>query len=411
MKKNTLFTNDNLYILSGMNSESVDLIYLDPPFNSKRIYAAPLGSKAQGTGFIDIWKWQDVNEYYLEKLVNDYPELVDFIKSIKKIHSNAMKAYITYMTQRLIELHRVLKKTGSIYLHCDPTASHYLKVMMDGIFGHDNFRNEVVWCYKGPSASKKDFSRKHDIILRYSKGDVAYFSTDSIKIPYDEKTLKRRAYGESKKGGIPFKGKELQEYEKGRNPYDWWDDIPSGGQISRNELLGYPTQKPIKLLSRIIKASSNAGDIVLDPFCGCATTCVAAQELGRKWIGIDIEEPAAELLVERLSDSAGLFKDFAHRKDIPIRTDVKKEPITGSIKERLYGQQHGKCEGCGRSFEIYDFEVDHIVPKSKGGGDYYENYQLLCGNCNRIKGDRPMEFLNMKIEERRKTLGKITFGG
>ena len=145
--QNTLFTNDNLFILNGLNSEIADLIYLDPPFNSKRTYSAPIGSKSAGASFKDMWTWQDVNEAYLDKLIEKYPALVDFINSIEATHSKAMKAYITYITQRMIELHRVLKKTGSIYLHCDPTASHYLKQMMDCIFGRDNFRNEIVWCY------------------------------------------------------------------------------------------------------------------------------------------------------------------------------------------------------------------------------------------------------------------------
>ena len=143
---NTLYTNDNLYILHGLNSESVDLIYLDPPFNSKRIYSGPIGSKAAKASFKDMWTWADVNEAYLEKLVDQYPALVSFIESIYGLHSSAMMAYITYMTQRLIELHRVLKPTGSLYLHVDPTASHYLKLVLDRIFGKRNFRNEIAWC-------------------------------------------------------------------------------------------------------------------------------------------------------------------------------------------------------------------------------------------------------------------------
>ena len=177
------------------------------------------------------------------------------------------------------------------------------------------------------------------------------------------------------------------------------------------ERTGYPTQKPLALLHRIIKASSNEADVVLDPFCGCATTCVAAQQLNRKWIGIDIEKQAAQLLVERLSDDAGLFKNFVHRLDVPQRTDLKIEPITLTIKQQLFQQQNGECKACGTSFDIQHFEVDHIVPKAKGGGDYYENYQLLCGNCNRIKGDRPMEYLRTKIETRQRLLkDKLSFG-
>jgi site-specific DNA-methyltransferase (adenine-specific) len=144
--QNTLYTNDNLFILNGLNSNLVDLIYLDPPFNSKRFYSAPIGSKAAGSSFKDMWTWEDVNEAYLEILATKYPALTTFIASTGIIHSKAMKAYLTYMAQRVIEMHRVLKDTGSLYLHCDPTASHYLKVVLDEIFGRDNFRNEIARC-------------------------------------------------------------------------------------------------------------------------------------------------------------------------------------------------------------------------------------------------------------------------
>jgi site-specific DNA-methyltransferase (adenine-specific) len=322
-----------------------------------------------------------------------------------------MSAYLTYMAQRVIEMHRILKDTGSIYLHCDPTASHYLKGLLDMIFGKNNFRNEIVWGYTGPSSAKKRFPAKHDIILCYTKTDNYVFNADDVRIPYDDATLKRRSYAETKKRGIAFQGKTIKEYENGKIPSDWWSDIPSGGQISSNERVGYPTQKPLALLHRIIKASSNEGDIVLDPFCGCATTCVAAQQLGRKWIGIDIAEQAVDILVERLSNDAGFFKDFVNTTLIPQRTDIKIEEPNQSIKERLYKDQNGLCNGCGKDFEIWNLEIDHKIPKAKGGGDYYENYQLLCSSCNKIKGDRPMEYLRMKIETRKNMLKeKIIFG-
>jgi len=207
---------------------------------------------------------------------------------------------------------------------------------------------------------------------------------------------------------------DTSDAEKGFNinqgiPRDVWY-IPhlTGGN---KEKTGYPTQKPLAVLHRIIKASSNKGDIVLDPFCGCATTCVAAQQLGRKWIGIDIEKQAVGILVERLSDDAGLFKDFVNTSIVPQRTDVTAEPPSQSVKERLYKEQNCLCNACGNEFEIRNLEIDHIIPKAKGGGDYYENYQLLCGSCNRIKGDRPMEYLRTKIEAREKLMkDKIIFG-
>ena len=390
---NTLYTGDNLYILNGMNSESVDLIYLDPPFNSKRIYSAPVGSKSAGASFKDMWSWQDIDEYYLEGL-RDYPLMVEFIHSID---DRAMKAYITYMAQRLVELYRVLKATGSIYLHIDPTASHYLKVIMDKIFGKNNFRNEIVWHYYNiASTSKTFFGRKHDIILFYAKGKKNIFNFDNVRDNYSENS------NWVKHGGYA-KDDRYKPNPKGKLPHDVWA-IPTINNMSK-ERTGYPTQKPLTLLRRIIEASSDEGDVVFDPFCGCATAMVAAQQLNRRWIGIDIEAKAADILIQRLSDDAGFFKDFIHTFDIPLRTDIIEISANDTpLKERLYKEQNKACNGCETEMDIQHFEVDHIIPQSKGGGNYYENYQLLCGNCNRIKGNRPMEYLRLQIAERHKHL-------
>jgi len=410
---NTLYTNDNLYVLSGMNSTSVDLIYLDPPFNSKRMYAAPVGSKAAGASFKDMWSWKDVDEYYLDTLASQFPILARYIANVGVVHSKPMMAYLTYMSQRMIEMHRILKDTGSLYLHCDPTASHYLKILLDFIFGKNNFRNEIVWCYTGPSGSKKNFPAKHDTILRYSKSDAFIFNADLIRIPYKALHTDKGKNAKIWKTEGKLQDETVrQEYiEKGKIPEDFWIDIPSGGHLSPNERTGYPTQKPLALLYRIIRASSNEDDIVLDPFCGCATTCVAAQQLGRRWIGIDLEKQSVSILVERLSNDAGLFKDFVATDQIPKRTDIHEVEPSKSIKQRLYKEQNGKCNACGTAFEIHHLEIDHIFPKAKGGGDYYENYQLLCGSCNRIKGDRTMEYLRLKIETRERMMKiKIFFG-
>ncbi|MDR1102639.1 MAG: HNH endonuclease [Tannerella sp.] len=405
---NTLYTNDNLFILNGLNSQLVDLIYLDPPFNSKRFYSAPVGSRAAGTSFKDMWTWQDVNEAYLETLAGNYPALTTFIASVGVIHGKAMKAYLTYMAQRIIEMHRVLKNTGSLYLHCDPTASHYLKVVLDEIFGKDNFRNEIAWCYRGAGYPKNDFGRRHDVLLRYSKTQTCTFNLDAVREEYAPATRERFThYIGNKRNGKDFGRQTLNPL--GKQPDDWWQIQPIAP--SSKERTGYPTQKPLALLHRIIKASSNEGDIVFDPFCGCATTCVAAQQLDRKWIGIDIEKLAVTILVRRLSDDAGLFKNFVNTAIIPQRTDVQIIEPSKSIKERLYKEQNGLCNGCKTQFEIRNLEIDHIIPKSKGGGDYYENYQLLCSSCNRMKGDRPMEYLRMKRNKEEELLkDKIIFG-
>jgi len=405
---NTLYTNDNLFILNGMNSNLVDLIYLDPPFNTKRIYSAPIGSKAAGLSFKDMWTWQDVNEAYLDTLADKYPSLTKFIATIGGIHSKAMMAYLTYMAQRIVEMHRVLKDTGSLYLHCDPTASHYLKILLDDIFGKNNFRNEIIWCYKRPSAPKqRQLPRLHDIIFWYSKGKEWTFNGEDIRVPYAQSSIDRAGYAANVSkmtdGGV------VELKEGGKLPEDWWD-IPMLKGNSK-EATGYPTQKPLALLHRIIKTSSNEGDIVFDPFCGCATTCVAAQQLGRKWIGIDIEKQAASILIERLSNDAGLFKDFMNTAIVPQRTDIEIELPSASAKNQLYKEQNGLCNACGTEFDIWNLEIDHIIPKAKGGGDYYENYQLLCSSCNKIKGNRPMEYLRLKIKTREEMMeNKIIFG-
>ena len=412
---NTLYTKDNLFILNGMNSNLVDLIYLDPPFNSKRFYSAPIGTKAAGTSFKDIWTWQDVNEAYLDALADEYPALTKFIATTGEVHSKAMMAYLTYMAQRIIEMHRVLKDTGSLYLHCDPTASHYLKIILDEIFGKNNFRNEIIWCYSIGGKSKRTFGKKHDTIYFYSKGNNYTFNADGAtiarKLNSHMKVVKDE-HGREYQEKIDKKTKKSYRYyiDEGKIAEDYWIGIEALNREAK-ERTGYPTQKPLALLQRIIKASSNEGDIVFDPFCGCATTCVAAQQLNRKWIGIDIEKQAVGILIERLSDVAGLFRDFVNTAIVPQRTDIQVELPSSSVKERLYKEQNGLCNACGTKFDIRHLEIDHIIPKAKGGGDYYENYQLLCSSCNKIKGDRPMEYLRLKIKTREEMMeNKIIFG-
>ena len=424
---NTLFTGDCLYVLNGMNSESVDLIYLDPPFNSKRFYSAPVGSKAAGASFKDMWSWEDVDEAYLERMIDDYPYLVQFIQSVRVIHGKAMMSYITYMTQRIIELHRVLKPTGSLYLHCDPTASHYLKIVLDRVFGKGNFRNEVVWKkYAGrKNNAKSKFTTQHDTILFYVKSSEGKFFP--LFIPHSKKEINKK-YKHIDESGKKYRlawgrayqltGKQRRIYledSPGRAIGNLWVEDDLQLNTSSAERVGYPTQKPIKLLERVIKASSNEGDTILDPFCGCATTCVAAQQLNRKWIGIDIEKKSAELVVNRLSDDAGLFSDFIHLIKPSVRTDIEITDITDTknkkqVKEKL-GKEYGKvCNACGMD-DYKNLEIDHIVPKSKGGQDTYGNYQLLCGNCNRRKGNSTMEHLRAKIAKCEQHMKyEITFG-
>lgn len=298
---NTLFYGDNLLILRDyVPDESVDLIYLDPPFNSNRNYnvlfkdESGTDSESQIVAFEDTWHWGAAAAHEFDELVtNSSPAVSDMISALRGfIGTNQMMAYLVMMTARLVELHRVLKPTGSLYLHCDPTASHYLKIVLDTIFGMDHFLNEIVWHYTGGGRSKTYFSHKHDIIFWYRKGSKWTFNPDLIRVPYKETS-------NYAKGGITGKsGKIYLPNPDGTVPDDTWD-IPIINPLS-NERLGYPTQKPLALLERIIQASSNEGDIVLDPFAGCGTTIAAAEKLNRRWIGIDITHLSIALLKYRL---------------------------------------------------------------------------------------------------------------
>ena len=390
-----MWTGDCLYVLRGMNSASVDLIYLDPPFNSNADYAAPIGSQAAGAAFRDTWNLSDVDVEWINLIEDRHPQLY---RALLAAMTPSDKAYLVYMAARLLELRRVLKPDGSVYLHCDPTMSHYLKLVMDSIFGRHNYRNEVIWCYTGPGTSRaRQFNRKHDVIHWYTGGGERWtFNADAVRIPH-------KALHTNVKGAAidePLTRERRDEYlKRGKVPETWWPDFSPVGRL-HNERVGYPTQKPLALLDRIIRASSNPGDVVMDPFCGCATTCVAADDLGRDWIGIDISPKAAELVVRRIADRQGLFRDIVHRTDIPKRSDLGKLPRYNSNENRqwLYGLQAGNCAGCGEHFQMRHFEVDHIISRGKGGTDHVENLQLLCGNCNRVKGNRGMEYLRTKLQ-------------
>lgn len=308
-KDKTVFIGDNLPIMQGMNSESVDLIYLDPPFNSKRQYSAPEGTQAAGSTFKDTWGQGDVNEGDYEKLIELVPQLGIAIQATREVHGIGMSSYLIMMAARLIEMKRLLKETGSIYLHCDPTASHYLKLIMDAIFGEKNFRNEIIWSYRTGGVSQQHWPRKHDTLIFYVNSDS-----------YNHNPLQERVHYEK----AFFTSEQTADGKFFADVYirDVWEDIKPLINVS-NERAGYPTQKPLALLERIIEASSKRGEIVFDPFCGYATTLVAADRLQRKWIGIDISEKAVELVNERIKEDQGLFADITIRNDVPRRTDLE----------------------------------------------------------------------------------------
>lgn len=320
VENRTIFCDDNLDILTGINSECIDLIYLDPPFNKNKKFTAPIGTSAEGASFTDIFREEDIKKDWLVTIQEDHPELSRYLNGIRGVGKPYNFAYLAYMAIRLIECHRVLKSTGSVYLHCDPTMSHYLKTVMDCIFGEDNFRNEVIWQYFMGGKSNQDFARKHDVILRYAKGDSWTFNLPRV--------IRRLDYK-------PSLGDDSKHAKSGKDELGYWTMVrcPDVWQIRSvfnmsNEYVGYPTQKPVALLERIIKASSNEGDMVLDPFCGCATTCVVAEKLDRQWIGVDISIKAYDLVRERLSKEAAdpndllKYQNVIHmRTDPPKRTD------------------------------------------------------------------------------------------
>lgn len=397
----TMWTGDNIYILRGMNSESVDLIYLDPPFNSKTNYAAPIGSKAAGAAFKDTWSLSDIDAEWINLLEGKHPALQRVLLAAT---TNSDKSYLVYMAVRLLELKRILKSTGSIYLHCDPTMSHYLKLVMDAIFGKRNFRNEVVWRYKKyQKAQMRYFTRNSDRLLFY----VASSAADGCFSPVFEKLKKpkrflKRVWDKETKRIVNAKDNDgrVQYMTVHEEKVDEVWEIPYIMPASK-ERVGYPTQKPLKLLQRIIKASCPDDGVVLDPFCGCATACIAAEIEQRQWAGIDISPKAAELVKQRFLDDIGRVTfDGIVRTDIPKRTDLGKLPPYNCKENRtkLYGEQAGYCAGCSTHFELRNLEVDHIIAQKKGGGDDLDNLQLLCGNCNRVKGDRGMEYLRVKLQ-------------
>ena len=371
----TLYGGDCLDVLKdelALPTGSVDLIYLDPPFNSKSNYNLPFKNKGKHKdvkpveAFKDTWTWGDKEEKILESLSSgpSTKYLADIIRLSQKLNQMQRKistsAYLANMAIRLIPMKRVLKDTGSIYLHCDPTASYYLRLLLDAIFGQENFRNEIIWSYKTGGTSKKWFGRKHDVILFYTNGSKYTFNLQKEKA-YTKSSSRKAGIINYGAGSAEFFEDAFGVYNK-VNMRDVWEISYINSQS--RERTGYPTQKPKALLSRIIKSSSNVGDVILDPFCGCGTTVHVAERLGRKWIGIDISTFSVGLIKTRILNNfpklnAADIRSIGSPTDIASARKLAKEPF--EFEKWVCGQigAHGMYKNPGAKGR--DGGVDGVI--------------------------------------------------
>ena len=454
----TLFISDNLPVLRGIDSESIDLIATDPPFNKGVKAFEGITAAGENISYKDVWTWSDVQQEWWTTIREEHRNLYEVIDAANHAAGDDMGAFLCWLGVRVLEMHRVLKDTGSMYLHCDSTASAWLKAMLDAVFGRRNFRNEIVWRrYGSHNDARRKWGRVHDTILFYSKTDDCIW-TNEAREPYDDEYI-AKAYKYSDDsgryttaplharglsgGGYDFEWRGLRDIwrfsierldamdaeglihwpERGSVPrrkvyLDEKRGLPARdlildiGLAPKAETTGYPTQKPLALYERIIKASSNPGDVVLDPFAGCATTAIAAERLGRGWVAIDLNDPAREIIRDRLEREAQLPVDndswdraIHVTTDPPERTDdgdaVAPELVVVSrkrsaprmsrreVREHLMLSNGMRCQGCGWEPPYLDYlQVDHKKPRSLGGVDEMDNFALLCDPCNRLKSNK-----------------------
>ena len=469
-----MWINDNIEVLRGINSDCVDLIYLDPPFNSNVNYPIGRGQNRGEEGFRDIWTLDDINIYEHGEMADRDPGAYAVINAARAAHGKGMMAYLIMMALRLIEMHRVLRPSGSIYLHCDDTAGHYLKLLMDAIFGKDNYLNALTWRRAVAHNDAKRYGRIADYILFYKKsGDDPHTwnpvmeskSDEEIKESYPSTDSDGRRFRSDNITGAGAEGTESIEpwknYDVASRGRHWAPPLRSqyADYIEQNFIPGYksiqgvharldaldaaglihhprrgfwpglkryaeadqgvapqsiilkpigitnfgrrteverwlrwPTRKPVDLLEKLIQNSSNPGDLIFDPFCGCATTLVAADRLNREWIGCDVSPLAGQLVRERIQeDQGGLLKKInVLPEDLPKRDDIRNVLHYKTNRHRLYGEQEGICTGCQEQFTFTVMVIDHKLPKSKGGGDDLENLHMMCFGCNAQKGDKTM---------------------
>lgn len=344
-----LYYSDNLPILRAMSDESVDLIYLDPPFNSNRAYNIIYpGDLGQVTAFEDTWAWSSECDVHLDTIKAQPQEIGQVLPAlVSGMGKIQLSAYLVNMAVRLVELHRILKPTGSLYLHCDPTAGHYLKIVLDATFGRKEFRNEIIWYYNSGARKERDFGRRHDFIFRYSRSPNYFvdFDCPEAREPYSPDI------------NIPPSKKHYYD-PRGKVRDDVWR-LPIIPQNDKKERLGFPTQKPLKLLDRIIRTSSRHGDIVLDPFCGCGTAIEAAENSGRQWIGIDITYAAIAAIQERFR---------RNRIDIWDKIQISGKPATVKDVDTTLLDK-ASPQFARKEFEKFCVSVIGGLPNNKMGAD------------------------------------------
>ena len=440
----TIWTGDNLQIMRGMNSDSVDLIYLDPPFNSNANYGNPIGD----ANFKDVWTLDDINVEEHGELADRNPAAYQIILAAGLTEGKGTQAYLIFMAVRLLEMERILRPTGQIFLHCDDIASGWLTQLMKAIFGKAAYQNTITW-QRSPgmnSGKNKVFQRNSDHILHFAGAEAEMAPHHGAHDPeYVEKYYRHddgdgrgryrlsdlraptfnpplqfewKGYAHPPNGWCGNRAHMRKLHEEGRLNYptdkdgnpayhrqitqkrylseskgvkmgNAWTDIRMlSGKAA--EATGYPTQKPLALLERIIEAASNPGDTVFDPFCGCATTMVAADRLQRNWAGIDLSPAAVDLVISRIEEDQGMFRKIKNPEGAPKRSDIKKLPNYRTHAHTLFGLQEGACKGCGHKFPFEAMTVDHDIPRSQGGSDEIGNLSSMCFACNASKGDKTM---------------------
>ena len=454
-RNRTLFVADNIHILRGMNSESVDCVATDPPFNAKRVFNAPLGSRSAAQRFDDRWRWDEVTDEWQDLIASDHPAIKEIIEAAAVIEGgrvdhrtgkistgakNSIAAYLAYMAPRVVEMQRILKPSGVLFLQCDTEANAYLRLLLDAVFGRALLINEVTTrrtTSKGLASRR--LPRNSDTIFAYGKSRK--WKWNAAHEPYDlanldEKTLAQydkleggrryqldnlvnpnrdrpnltyeflgvtrvwrwtrermqAAYDAGRvvqagPGRVP-RFKRFLDEQPGKARDDIWSDV---GQAESNDV-EWATRKPVALYRRLIECATDPGDTVLDPFAGCATTCVAAEQLQRQWVGIDIDPVAEQVTLDRLSDETGL-----NMVDTPVtvrkslrRTDIPNIP-DDKLRQALWARQGRQCANpyCdSENLRAVDLALDHRIPKVRGGDNDALNRIGLCGNCNGRKGTK-----------------------